>query len=513
MEEQKFYITTAIDYVNSHPHLGTAYEKVTADVIARYKNLCGFRTRFLMGNDEHSHNVEKRARELEMSPLDYCDMMAAEFEKTWAALHIQYNDFIRTTEARHIATVQDILAKMNQKGDIYKGSYSGWYCVSCERFYRDKELVEKKCPIHDLEPRWIEEENYFFSLSRYTEPLKRLIETQPEFVRPETRRNEILSILNQGLEDVSISRSSTTWGIPLPFDPNQVVYVWVDALINYLSGIGYATNPKRFEKYWPADIHVIGKDITRFHCIIWPAILMSAGIELPVTIFGHGFVNVEGEKLSKTKGTSIDPVELAARYGADSIRYYLVREIPFGKDGDFSIERFEERYNADLANGLGNLFSRVLTMIEKYLDGTVEAPSSMHDGAVLSNTASTVLRAYRESMDDYNLSEGIAAVWQLIKASDTFVEENAPWELAKRKKERERLQSILYHLLEALRHITILVSPVMPEKSREMWEQLNLPGTIPESGLESLETWGGYPSGGKVRKGQSLFPRLDAGSR
>ncbi len=306
MKDKKFYLTTAIDYVNSNPHLGTAYEKVTADVIARYKNLCGFRTRFLMGNDEHSQNVEKRAKELNMSPLDYCDMMAAEFEKTWAALNVQYNDFIRTTEARHIATVQDILTKMNDKGDIYKGSYCGWYCVSCEGFYRDKELEDKKCPVHGLEPKWIEEENYFFSLSRYTDAILKLIEERPEFVRPETRRNEIVSMLNQGLEDVSISRSSTTWGIPLPFDSSQVVYVWVDALINYLSGMGYATNPKRFNKYWPADLHIIGKDITRFHCIIWPAMLMSAGIGLPATVFGHGFVTIEGVKMSKTRGTSVD---------------------------------------------------------------------------------------------------------------------------------------------------------------------------------------------------------------
>jgi len=508
MDERKFYITTAIDYVNSNPHLGTAYEKVVADVIARYKNLCGFRTRFLMGNDEHSHNVEKRARELNMSPLDYCDMMAEEFERTWTSLNIQYNDFIRTTEARHITTVQDILLKMEEKGDIYKGSYSGWYCLSCERFYRDKELEDGKCPTHEIEPKWIEEENYFFSLSKYQEPLRKVIDERPEFILPESRRNEILSILDQGLEDVSISRSTTSWGIPLPFDAKYVVYVWVDALINYLSGMGYATNPKRFGKYWPADLHVIGKDITRFHCIIWPAILMSAGLELPVSVFGHGFINIEGMKLSKTKGTAVDPIELVDRYGSDSIRYYLVREISFGKDGDFSIDRFEERYNADLANGLGNLFSRVLTMVDKYTGGVVDAPAAMHDGAVLAGVAAEVLKSYRQSMDSYDLSDGVSAVWRLIRASDTYVEENAPWELAKDKKEDEKLRSVLYHLVESLRHITILVSPVIPEKAKSMWDQLNLPGTISEAGLDSLKEWGGYPSGKRVKKGEPLFPRL-----
>ena len=464
MDQPKFYVTTAIDYVNSSPHLGTAYEKIAADVIARYKDLCGFRTRFLMGNDEHSHNVEKRARELGMAPLDYCDMMAEEFEGTWAALNIQYNDFIRTTEARHVTTVQDVLEKVKEKGDIYKGSYSGWYCIPCERFYKEKELEEKKCPVHELEAKWIEEENYFFALSRYSEPLKKLVEERPEFIMPESRRNEILSLLDQGIEDVSISRSSTSWGIPLPFDTGHVVYVWVDALINYLSGIGYANNPKRFEKYWPADLHVIGKDITRFHCVIWPAILMSAGLELPGTIFGHGFVNAGGMKLSKTKGTAVDPLELADKYGPDALRYYLIREISFGKDGDFSVERFEERYNADLANGLGNLFSRVLTMVEKYGEGVVHAPSSMHDGAVLSGVASDVLKNYRANMDSYDLSGGTAEVWKLIKAADYYVEETAPWELARETSSHERLMSVLYHLVEALRHITILVHPLMPVK-------------------------------------------------
>ncbi len=507
-DRSRFYITTAIDYVNDNPHLGTAYEKVIADVIARYKTLMGFRTRFLMGNDEHSHNVERRANELGMNPLSYCDMMAVEFEKTWAALNIQYNDFIRTTEARHISSVQDILMKIKEKGDIYKGSYSGWYCLSCERFYRDKELEGENCPVHGVKPKWIEEENYFFALSKYCKKLLKHIEKNPEFIIPETRRNEIISTLKQGLEDVSISRSSTSWGVPLPFDQSHVVYVWVDALINYLSGIGYSTNPERFQKYWPADLHVIGKDITRFHCIIWPALLMSGGLELPRSIYGHGFINVEGAKLSKSRGTAIDPVELAGKYGADPLRYYLVREISFGKDGDFSIERFEERYNADLANGLGNLLSRVLTMVEKYTGGVVEKPSSMHDGKELSDLASDVLDKYRAYMDSYDLSSGISEVWRLVRASDAYVEENAPWELAKDRDSDEKLRSVLYHLVESLRQITILVNPVMPEKSKAVWSQINLPGSPYDSGLKSLEKWGGYPSKNEVRKGEPLFPRL-----
>ncbi|MFQ6105327.1 MAG: class I tRNA ligase family protein, partial [Candidatus Glassbacteria bacterium] len=308
--QEKFFITTAIDYVNSPPHLGTAYEKIIADVIARYKKLAGYDTQFLMGNDEHSLNVERKARELGMNPLDYCDKMAIAFEGTWQKLNISYDDFIRTTEARHIASVQELLTRIYDKGDIYKGTYEGWYCVSCESFYDETDLDDGLCPNHKLKAEWIKEENYFFRLTDYCRPLLEHIEKNPDFIIPEPRRNEIVSILKDGLKDISISRSSTRWGIPLPFDERCVVYVWFDALINYISGIGFSNNEKKFKRYWPADIHLIGKDITRFHCIIWPAMLMSAGIELPRTIFGHGFISIEGEKMSKTMGNILDPLNV-----------------------------------------------------------------------------------------------------------------------------------------------------------------------------------------------------------
>jgi methionyl-tRNA synthetase len=506
---EKFYITTAIDYVNSPPHLGTAYEKILADVIARYKKLRGYDTRFLMGNDEHSLNVERRAREAGMNPLDYCDKMAIEFEGTWQRLSISYDDFIRTTEARHIASVQKILTDIYDRGDIYKGMYEGWYCVSCETFYDEADLQDGLCPNHRIKAEWIKEENYFFRLTNYRDALLAHIDANPGFILPETRRNEILSLLRGGLKDISISRSSTRWGIPLPFDDKNVVYVWFDALINYLSGIGFANNEKKFRRYWPADLHLIGKDITRFHCIIWPAMLMSAGIELPACIFGHGFISIEGEKMSKTRGTEIDPNEIAQDYGASAVRYYLVREIPCGKDGDFSWTRFIERYNADLANGLGNLVSRVVSMVLKYQDGFVRKPSVPQDQDPLRLMADEVRSAYMRYMDAFELHNGCAEVWKLIRRADTYIEENAPWELAKDPSKEERLQNVLYNLVETLRHISVLAKPIIPPKGFEVWSQIGMAGGFSTVAIKALETWDGIPEGTKVQKGPPLFPRLE----
>jgi len=507
--QQKFYLTTAIDYVNSPPHLGTAYEKIAADVIARYKKLAGFDSRFLMGNDEHSLNVERRARESGMNPLDYCDHMAIEFEGTWQKLNISYDDFIRTTEARHINSVQEILTRIYDQGDIFKGTYEGWYCVSCETFYDENDLENGECPNHRLKAEWIEEENYFFRLTKYQQPLLDHIEKHPEFILPEARRNEILSLLRLGLKDISISRSSTRWGIPLPFDEKNVVYVWFDALINYISGIGFANHEKKFKRYWPADLHIIGKDITRFHCIIWPAMLMSAGLELPKTIFGHGFISLEGEKMSKTRGTDIDPNEMIKDYGAAAVRYFLIRDIPFGKDGDFSWSRFIERYNADLANGLGNLLSRVVSMIVKYQDGVVGAPTAGQDKDPLAVAAKDVREAYIRYMDGFELHNACAEVWKLIKRADAYVEENAPWELAKDSAQTPKLNNVLYNLIEALRHVSILAKPIIPSKAFEVWTMIGMEGGFSMVNLKELEEWGGIKEGTRVRKGEALFPRIE----
>jgi methionyl-tRNA synthetase len=366
---KRFFVTTAIDYVNSRPHLGTAYEKVCTDVIARYKRLCGFDTRFLMGNDEHSQNVFKQARAQGLDPLAYCDQMEQEFRKTWQRLDLSFDDFIRTTEPRHAAGVTELTRRIRQAGDIYEGVYEGWYCVGCEEFKQEKDLVDGKCSLHPtLTPEWIREKNYFFRLSKYQQPLLDHFAAHPEFLQPDIRRNEILRLIESGLMDISVSRAGQLWGIPFPFDPDSVVYVWFDALINYASAVGLGVDQTMFERWWPADLHVIGKDITRFHSVIWPAMLMAAKLPLPRQVFGHGFMTMNGQRMSKSLGTVIDPIEAADRFGPlghDPLRLYLVKEIVFGGDGDFTWERYDERYNADLANNLGNLVSRVTAMAHR----------------------------------------------------------------------------------------------------------------------------------------------------
>ena len=393
----RFFLTTAIDYVNSRPHLGTAYEKICADVIARYKRLCGFETRFLMGNDEHSQNVFKKASEEGLDPLAYCDQMEREFRKTWAHLDVSFDDFIRTTEPRHKAGVTEIANRLWAAGDIYEGVYEGWYCVSCEEFKQEKDLVNGNCPLHPtLKPEWIKEKNYFFRLSKYQQPLLDHFAAHPEFLQPDVRRNEILSLIKGGLIDISVSRAGQSWGIPLPFDPGSVVYVWFDALINYASAVGLGVDQTLFEKWWPADLHVIGKDITRFHAVIWPAMLMAARLPLPRHVFGHGFMTLNGQRMSKTLGTMIDPVEAADRLGVDPLRLYLVKEVAFGGDGDFSWERYEERYNVDLANNLGNLVSRVTSMAHRYRQGRVAPGTGGNDR--LARLGDQVVAEYRSAM-------------------------------------------------------------------------------------------------------------------
>ncbi len=466
----KFYITTAIDYVNSRPHLGTAYEKICADVIARYHRLRGDATHFLMGNDEHSVNVYKRARELGLDPQTYCDRMEEEFRDVWRRLDISFDDFIRTTEARHKAAVRVLLDRIRAADDIYEGFYEGWYCPSCESFKQEKDLADGLCPTHGLRPEWIREKNFFFRLSRYRDALVKLFEEEPSFLEPEIRRNEILRLLEGGLEDISISRAGQPWGIPLDFAPGATVYVWFDALINYISAVGYGRDEALFHRWWPADLHVIGKDITRFHCVIWPAMLMSAGVALPRQVFGHGWVHFKGERMSKTLGIVVDPLEAVGRFGPDPLRLYLVREIPFGGDGDFSWERFEERYNADLANNLGNLVNRVAVMAERYCEGTLRPSAAA--GEYLPAVTTATVEKYVGAMDRYALHEGAAAAFHLVDAINEYLTRSEPWRLARQPDGRERVNAILFAAAEALRVAAVLLQPVMPRSAAEIRRRL-----------------------------------------
>jgi len=469
----RFFLTTAIDYVNSQPHLGTAYEKVCADVVARYKRLCGVETRFLMGNDEHSQNVFKQAQERGLDPLTYCDEMERVFRKAWARLDVSFDDFIRTTQSRHKAGTAEIATRIYNAGDIYEGVYEGWYCVSCEEFKQEKDLVNGNCPLHPtLKPEWIREKNYFFRLSKYQQPLLDHFAAHPDFMQPEIRRNEILRLIEGGLIDVSMSRAGQSWGIPLPWDPTSVVYVWFDALINYASAVGLGGDRAMFEKWWPADLHVIGKDITRFHAVIWPAMLMAAKLPLPRQIFGHGFMTLKGQRMSKTLGTIIDPIVAADRLGPDPLRLYLVKEITFGGDGDFSWERYDERYNVDLANNLGNLVSRVASMAHRYRAGRLAPAAATSDQ--LARIAEQVVADYRTSMGGLALHEGAAHAFRLVDAANEFIAATSPWTLAKDPSQADRLSQVLFDSAEAIRLAAVLLEPIMPSSCREILRRVGV---------------------------------------
>jgi methionyl-tRNA synthetase len=499
----RFYLTTAIDYVNSRPHLGTAYEKITADVIARYKRLAGFDTHLLMGNDEHSQNVYKRALERGMDPHAYCDEMEREFRSVWKQLDISFDDFIRTTQPRHKTAVQKLAQTCYDNGDIYEGFYEGWYCVSCEAFKQEKDLVDGKCPLHPtLTPEWIREKNYFFRLSKYRDRLVSHFAEHPEFLEPDVRRNEILRLLDAGLEDISVSRAGQLWGIPLPFAPENVIYVWFDALICYAAGVGYATDDALFKKWWPADLHIVGKDITRFHTVVWPAMLMSAGLPLPTQVFGHGWVNFGGQRMSKSLGTSLDPSDVAARFGPDPLRLYLVKEISYGGDGDFTWERYEERYNVDLANNFGNLVSRLAAMAEKYRQSQIKAAG---DGGRLAHIAGAAVKKYRAAMDRLALHEGTAAAFQIIDATNEYIAEQAPWTLAKDPANSSRLDETLFNVAEAIRIAATLLTPVMPSSCCEILRRVGASGEL------RLERDAAWRSDGTrdIIKGAALWPRSE----
>jgi methionyl-tRNA synthetase len=500
----RYFLTTAIDYVNSRPHLGTAYEKVCADVIARYKRLAGFDTRFLMGNDEHSQNVYRSAVEQGLDPLAYCNRMEEEFTNTWRHLDVSFDDFIRTTEPRHKAGVTELARRIYDAGDIYEGLYEGWFCVGCEAFKQEKDLVDGKCPLHPTTtPQWIKEKNYFFRLSKYQRPLLDHFAAHPEFLVPDVRRNEILRLIEGGLEDISVSRAGQPWGIPLPFDPTSVAYVWFDALINYASAVGLGGDSTLFERWWPADLHVIGKDITRFHAVIWPAMLLSANLPLPRQIFGHGFMTLGGQRMSKSLGTIVDPIEAADRRGIDPLRLYLVKEIPFGGDGDFDWHRYEERYNADLANNLGNLVSRLTAMAGRYRGGTLRPTGAASDQLV--RLGEQLMTDYRRAMDGFMLHEGAAAAFRLLDATNEFIAATAPWTLAKHASNDARLTQVLFDGAEAIRLAAVMLTPIMPRSAREILRRV---GSSQDITLERDGRW--HADGERVLLQEGpLWPRKE----
>jgi len=505
----RFYLTTAIDYVNSRPHVGTAYEKVAADVIARYRRAAGFDVRFVMGNDEHSQNVFRKARELGLDPVAYCDRMEGEFRSVWAGLDISFDDFIRTTESRHRLAVEKLVTVSRASGDIYDGQYEGWFCVSCEAFKQEKDLVDGKCPVHQTTPEWIKERNYFFRLSAYRDRLLAHYEAHPEFVAPESRRNEMLRLLEAGLEDISVSRAGQAWGIPLPFDPNSVVYVWYDALINYAAAVGYGHDDALFETWWPADLHLIGKDITRFHCVVWPAMLMSAGLRLPRQVYGHGFVLTRGQKMSKSLGTVLDPLDAAGRFGPDPLRLYLMKEIVFGSDGDFTWDRFEEKYNVDLANNLGNLVNRITAMAERYRRGNLLASAPAEGLADIGEKAAAT---YRAAMDSLALDAGVRAAFGVVDATNEYIASSEPWTLARSEETQRALDQVLWSAAEGLRIAAVMLSPVMPGSAAEILRRLGVAET--EATTPRFERDLAVRASGErtLTRAAALWPRLEEAS-
>jgi methionyl-tRNA synthetase len=507
-----FYVTTPIYYPNDVPHIGHAYTTVATDFVARYHRLRGERVFFLTGTDEHGKKVPQAARDQGLDPQTFVDRMEPRWREVWDRLDISFDDYIRTTEPRHETAVTRLLQAVyeNGRGDIYLGRYEGLYCVSCEAYYTEDELVDGKCPIHGRPVEAMSEENYFFRLSAYQDRLLEHYEQQPGVLEPEARRNEVLSLIKGGLRDFSISRTSFAWGVPIPWDSAHVTYVWFDALTNYVTAAGYGGNEERFGRVWPADVHFIGKDILRFHAVYWPAMLMAAGVELPRCIWAHGFLLVGGEKMSKTKLTGIHPFDLVDHFGVDAYRYYFLREIQFGQDGSFSWESMLDRYNADLANGLGNLASRVLAMIDSYFEGSVPEPTVAGVDAELARVVRTRVKRFVDSMEEVALTGALAAVWEIVAAANHQLVRWEPWALAKDLGKRGELASILYASAEVLRILAVLISPAMPGAGGRLWEQLGMGEALEAQRLPEAASWGGVKPGTRVRRGDALFPRLEA---
>jgi methionyl-tRNA synthetase len=545
MPKPKFYLTTPLYYVNDVPHIGHAYTTIAADALARYKRLAGFDVFLLTGTDEHGQKVLQAARAANMSPKELANRIVIVYERLWEKLNISYDDFIRTTEPRHERAVIALFNKLYANGDIYKGTYEGWYCTPCETFCSSSQLKvaiggrrisplaksrplgadgvdgadgadeprqgrEARCPECGREVEKVDEENYFFKMSRYQDQLLEHIEANPDFIKPPSRRNEIVNFVKEGLRDISISRMGLKWGIPAPVDPAHAIYVWVDALTNYISAIGYSMDSEKFNKLWPADLHIVGKDIMKFHAIVWPTILIAAGLDPPKCIFGHGWWTVEGQKMSKSLGNVVDPNQVADEFGVDAFRYFLLRHVPFGLDGDFSRDALIQRVNADLANDLGNLLNRTLHMVTRYFDGLVPTPfQGRKEDRDLQAMLPTILSELGEHMNNLRFSEALEVVWRLVRDTNKYLDSTKPWIIAKDMKKKPRLGTVLYNSLEAIRIISILIFPFMPNSAGRIWKQLGVSEDLERQSLVRAKEWGILSPGTKIGKVEPVFPRIE----
>ena len=509
MEKETFYISTPIYYPSDKLHIGHAYCTTIADSMARYKRLTDVDVLFVTGSDEHGQKIQRKAAEQNITPKEYVDRIVAGFQALWEKLNISNDEFIRTTEKRHYNVVQEIFKKIYDKGDIYKSTYEGLYCTPCETFWIERQLVDGKCPDCGRPVETVQEESYFFRMSKYQDRLLQFIEDNPDFIQPVSRKNEMINFIKGGLEDLCISRTTFDWGIPVPIDNKHVIYVWFDALSNYLTAAGYLSDTEKFNKFWPADIHLVGKEIVRFHTIIWPIILMALELELPKKVYGHGWLVVDGDKMSKSKGNVIDPVALIDEFGADSIRYFLLREINLGLDGNFSREALIQRINADLANDLGNLLHRTLSMVNKFNGGLVKNTKVLEDvDTELIALAQNTVKQYQDSMDKMEISVAIRTVWNLISRSNKYIDLTGPWALAKDESKQERLQTVMYNLIESLRIISVLIAPFMPNTAPKIWKQLGL-GEFSKVKFKDIKEWGTVMTETKVEQPEQIFPRIE----